>query len=124
MGNLMHKIALVEDDPTMLSLLQTLLQMEGFQVVQITPDKLDDFLEIIRSEKPDLTLMDVHLRQVSGVDLLKLLRQDPELKDTHVILSSGLDVRSQCQEAGADNFILKPYMPDDLIKIIRQAFES
>jgi CheY-like chemotaxis protein len=124
MGNLMHKIALVEDDPTMLSLLQTLLQMEGFQVVQITPDKLDDFLEIIRSEKPDLTLMDVHLRQVSGLDLLKLLRQDPELKNNHVILSSGLDVRSQCQEAGADNFILKPYMPDDLIKIIRQAFES
>jgi CheY-like chemotaxis protein len=117
----MHKVMIIEDDATMLSLLQTLLQMEGFEVIKVNQDKLGDLVEIARIEKPDVALIDVHLRQVSGFDLLKLLRQDPELKDVCVILSSGMDFTSECQAASADHFILKPYMPDDLIKLIRQA---
>jgi DNA-binding response OmpR family regulator len=120
----MHKVILIEDDPTMLSLLQTLLQMEGFDVVSVNPDQLSGFIDIVRTERPHLALIDVHLRQGSGYDLVRLLRQDPELKDIYVVLSSGMDVSSKALEAGADDFIMKPYMPDDLIHLIRRTMTS
>jgi CheY-like chemotaxis protein len=120
----MDKILVVEDDATMISLLQTLLQMEGFQVVTADQGNQEGILAAIEREKPALTLVDVHLRQVSGLDILKAVRQDQELKDIKIIMSSGMDFSAECFEAGADNFILKPYMPDELIKMIRQALAA
>ena len=115
------KLLLIEDDRTMLALLGTLLRFEGFEILQ--PKNEDDsifgILKLIRQEKPALVLLDVHLRQYNGIDLLHQIRQDKELAGLRVIMSSGMDVRERCREAGADDFILKPYMPDDLIKRIR-----
>ena len=116
----MNKIMLVEDDATMLSLLQTLLQMEGFKVSQVCADELEEIVLEIRQENPALILIDVHLRQISGLEILKQIRQDDELRDIFVLMSSGMDVGHKCLQAGADGFILKPYMPDELIKKIRE----
>jgi DNA-binding response OmpR family regulator len=116
----MNKIMLVEDDATMLSLLQTLLQMEGFEVSQVCADELEEIVLEIRQENPALILIDVHLRQISGLEILKQIRQDDELRDIFVLMSSGMDVGHKCLQAGADGFILKPYMPDELIKKIRE----
>ena len=116
----MNKIMLVEDDATMLSLLQTLLQMEGFKVNQVCADELEEIVLEIRQENPALILIDVHLRQISGLEILKQIRQDDELRDIFVLMSSGMDVGHKCLQAGADGFILKPYMPDELIKKIRE----
>jgi DNA-binding response OmpR family regulator len=115
------KLLLVEDDHTMLALLGTLLRFEGFEVLQprSEDDSIFGILKIIRQEKPALVLLDVHLRQFNGLDLLHQIRQEQELAGLRVIMSSGMDVSERCREAGADDFILKPYMPDDLIKRIR-----
>jgi DNA-binding response OmpR family regulator len=115
----MNKILLVEDDATMLSLLQTLLQMEGFEVSQVSEEELEGVISEIKREKPALALIDVHLRQLSGLEILKQIRQDAELKDIYVLMSSGMDVGHKCLQAGADGFILKPYMPDELIQKIQ-----
>jgi DNA-binding response OmpR family regulator len=113
------KVMLIEDDMTMLTLLGTLLTYEGYSVAKLDrDDDVDLILASIRKEKPDVILLDVHLRQISGFDLLHALRQDDELKHTYVVMSSGMDVQARCQREGADDFILKPYMPDDLIKKI------
>jgi DNA-binding response OmpR family regulator len=114
----MVKIMLVEDDETMLSLLQTLLRMEGFDVSQAKASDLERIVSEIKQEKPSLTLIDVHLRQISGLEILKMIRQDAELKELRVLMSSGMDVGHKCLQAGADGFLLKPYMPDELIKKI------
>jgi DNA-binding response OmpR family regulator len=109
----MSKIILVEDDDTMRSLLVTLLEYEGFQVIPF--NTAGDVLEILRREKPDALLMDVHLRETNGLDVLRQIRQDRELAQTKVLMSSGMDKRMGAIEAGADDFILKPYMPDELV---------
>jgi DNA-binding response OmpR family regulator len=115
------KLLLIEDDHTMLALLGTLLRFEGFEVIQpkYEDDSIHGVLKLIRQEKPALVLMDVHLRLYNGLDLLHQIRQEKELEGLRVIMSSGMDVHERCQEAGADDFILKPYMPDELIKRIR-----
>jgi len=108
----------------MLSLLQTLLQMEGFTVSQVSADEVEEIVSEIRQEEPELALIDVHLRQISGLEILKQIRQDAELKDLFVLMSSGMDVGYKCMQAGADGFILKPYMPDDLIRKIQEIINT
>lgn len=115
------KIFLIEDDLTMQALLQTYLQFEGFEVMlQNKEEKLDEVVANIRREMPDVVLLDVYLPQVNGFDLLAALREDPELKELRVVMTSGMDFNERCLREGANAFILKPYMPDDLVKTIRR----
>lgn len=107
---------LVEDDASMRAVLRTLLEIEGYEVALI-PDRiaLDGILQAIREAKPSVILLDVHLRDVSGFDVLQQLRAEPEIQTARVIMSSGMDVRDRCLAAGADDFLMKPYMPDELL---------
>ena len=112
------KVLLAEDDPTMIDLLKTLLKIEGFEVVTIL-DQPGNLLENMCKAKPDVVLMDVHLGELNGVDLVRQMRQIPELESVKVIMSSGMHKADECLAAGADDFLLKPYMPDELIRRLR-----
>jgi len=121
----MPKVMLIEDDDVMLSLLQTLLEYEGFQTVQLDGEgTVGEIVSRVRREKPELLLLDVHLRHLNGFDLLRKLRQDDELKSIRVLVSSGMELSTQSHLEGADGFILKPYMPDDLVGRIRDTLKA
>lgn len=120
----MSKIMLVEDDATMVSLLQTLLKMEGFQVVKMKDETLESIMSIVRQEEPDLALVDVHLKELNGFDILRNLLKERGPAGMGVVMSSGLECRSECLQYGADDFILKPYMPDDLIAVIHKTLQA
>ena len=118
----MVKVMLVEDDPTMSELLNTLLTMEGYDVNCSNGDQ--DILESAKKDDPDLIMMDVHLRigsgrEVNGFELLKKIRSDETLKCTKVIMSSGMDFRIKSAEEGANGFLLKPFMPEEMINLIK-----
>ena len=115
------KILLAEDDFTMVSLLKTLLKMEGFDVFSLHGD--DNVPEAIRQEKPDVLLMDVHLLNQSGLDILDEIRQAQDISETRVVMSSGANVKEECMSHGANGFLLKPYMPDELIALLKQAIK-
>ena len=114
----MPKIMLAEDDQTMVTLLETLLGMEGYQVVSLNVS--DDVFESVRREQPDVLLLDVHLPHVNGLDVLDQVRGNDETKDLKVVMTSGLNVEDECLESGANDFLLKPYMPDDLLDILKK----
>jgi CheY-like chemotaxis protein len=115
-ANQPHSVLLVEDDSTMQSVLSTLLELEGYQV-SLAPDRKGqaDLLEFIKSHQPDVMLLDVHLREANGVELLTELRRDPALAHVRVVMTSGMDFKDKCMQAGANDFLLKPYMPDELL---------
>lgn len=115
----MQKVALAEDDATMITLLKTLLKMEGFQPIPL--DANEDIVAGVMSHQPDILLMDVHLNNKNGIEELKKLRADPNGKNVRVVMVSGLDVREKCLAQGANAFLLKPFMPDDLIAALRGA---
>jgi CheY-like chemotaxis protein len=117
----MSTIMLAEDDLTMISLLKTLLGMEGYRVIAL--DINEDVYEAVRRERPDLLLMDVHLPHVSGLEVLDKLRADAEVKDTCVVMSSGMNLEAECLAHGADDFLLKPYMPDDLLDMLKRQLQ-
>ena len=122
--NQMRKVMVIEDDPCMVSLLTTLLNMEGFSVRTPKYNHMEGLLDAICDEHPQLALVDVNLSMGSGLDLVRNIRREPEIMDTSILMSSGLNLKKECIQAGADGFIMKPFMPDELIKLINKTIQK
>lgn len=114
----MPKILLAEDDRTMVILLNTLLKMEGYDVISL--DVHSDVASAVLQETPDAVLMDVHLGGQNGMDIVESIRKDPANASVNIVMTSGLNMRDECLERGADHFILKPFMPDELLKLLKK----
>jgi CheY-like chemotaxis protein len=114
----MSKVMIAEDDTTMVSLLKTLLKMEGFETVVL--DVTANVPEAIRKERPDVLVLDVHLSHRSGLEILDSIRSSNDIKNVRVVMSSGANVKEECMTHGANGFLLKPYMPDDLISLLKR----
>ena len=115
----MKKIFLAEDDPTMVTLLETLLKLEGFEVVSLDLTT-EDLLETLRADIPQALVLDVNLPNQSGLDIVRDMRKDATFKNTNVVMASGMNLKDECLASGANDFLLKPYMPDDLIAILQK----
>jgi DNA-binding response OmpR family regulator len=113
----MAKILLAEDDSTMVSLLKTLLKMEGFEVVAL--DVYSDIPAAVEREKPDALFMDVHLGEKSGMQVLQEIRENRDTGGVRVVMTSGLNVEEECLRLGANAFLQKPFMPDELISVLK-----
>jgi CheY-like chemotaxis protein len=114
----MAKVLIVDDDRTMVSLLKILLEMDGYEVVNVSIG--GQLLGKVRNENPDLILMDVFLADSDGTEILKQLRETSDIADVRVIMTSGMDLAEKCMDAGADAFLLKPYTPEQLMKSIQE----
>jgi CheY-like chemotaxis protein len=112
------KVFIIDDDRTMVYLLRTLLEMDGFEVAEVRD--WGAILETVQVENPDLVLMDYFLPDLDGLELLAQLRAEPKLAELRIIMSSGMDVSDQCIDAGADAFLLKPYTPEQLVEVIKE----
>lgn len=114
----MVKILLAEDDKTMVSLLKTLLKMEGFEVVAL--DVHSDVPAAVQREMPHALFMDVHLGEQSGLQILQTIRRNSDTANVRVVMTSGMNMKDECLKNGANAFLLKPFMPDDLISALKQ----
>ncbi len=115
----MKKILVVDDDITTRTLLKMLLEMEGFQTI-ISTMEIENIFNHIHNDEPDVLLIDVHLQNVSGIEIVKNIRQNPDRSGLRILMTSGMDVQDKCIEAGANGFLLKPFMPEELINWIKQ----
>jgi DNA-binding response OmpR family regulator len=115
------KVMVIEDDLNMFSLLQMLLEFEGYKVVFWEGgEEIQQIVDAVIREKPELILMDVHLRHLNGFEVLRSIRKKSELDQVRVLISSGVDMTEKSHQEGADGFILKPFMPDELVDMIGQ----
>ncbi len=73
----------------------------------------------IMEPQPDLILMDINLPGTNGLSLLGMIRATEDIKNTKIIMSSGSDRKQESLQAGANSFLMKPYMPDDLIRMVK-----
>ena len=117
----MSRIMLVDDDRTMVALLQTLLELDGYEVIQ--PADFGDLTGSIKESHPSVVLMDVFLNSADGIELLREIRGDSELAGIPVVMTSGMDVSDQCKDAGASAFVLKPYDPEELASVLREQLQ-
>jgi len=104
----MATIALLDDNLDSCRFLQRLLEFAGHVAVAVPGGPAA--VEFLRRIKPDLLLLDVSMPQLSGIEVLKLLRREPELAELAVVMLSGindLDVQAQAFELGALDYIVK-----------------
>lgn len=108
-------VVVVEDDPSVRALLQTLLSAEGYAVATAS-DGLAG-LEEVTSTHPALVLLDLVMPDLGGARVLQELRDDPELEDIPVIVVTGkVDaVPSMRDLLGEDNVFLKPFAVGELL---------
>ncbi|HAS09669.1 MAG TPA: hypothetical protein DCS55_03995 [Acidimicrobiaceae bacterium] len=109
-------VLVVEDDPTILQLLEVNFEMEGYIVLRAEDG--EQGLAVARESRPDVIVSDVMMPKMSGLELVRALKAANDTKAIPVILLSakaqGADVRLGL-EAGADDYVTKPFEPLDLI---------
>jgi DNA-binding response OmpR family regulator len=109
-------VLLVEDDPVILRLLEVNFELEGFGVL-LARDGAEG-IDLAVSEQPDLVISDIMMPNVSGIELVTVLKADERTASIPIILLSAkaqsADVKAG-MEAGADDYVTKPFEPLDLV---------
>ncbi len=111
-----HSLLLVDDDLEILTLLKAKLGKEPYDI--FTASEGESALNIVRTQKPDLVILDVNLPGLSGLDICRSLRADKETMDIPIIMLSGRGeeiARVLGLEFGADDYVTKPFNAQELI---------
>jgi CheY-like chemotaxis protein len=110
-------VLICEDDPALREFLRVALD-GNFRFAET--DNGLEAVELTRTLRPDAVLLDVMLPGQSGLEALRLIRADAELKDTRVVVMTAFsDVRpSDIEAAGADRFLSKPFDPLELVQAV------
>lgn len=110
------KILVIDDEEHILELLKFNLELSGFDVCVST--EANQTIELIGREKPDLLLLDWMLPKISGIDILKKIRQDEDIYDLPVIMLTAKNMENdkiQGLNVGADDYITKPFSIKELM---------
>lgn len=113
----MSKILLVDDDVDLAELLKTKLNSEGHDV--ITTYTGDGAFELAKEVKPDIALLDIMLPGVTGYQICRRIRKDPELYSMGVLMLTALGEEPEVLhglEQGADDYLVKPFKLDRLVE--------
>ncbi|MCF0038490.1 MULTISPECIES: response regulator transcription factor [Dyadobacter] len=117
------KVLVVDDDSDIVELLEYNLIKEGYSVVTASNGK--KAIEIAKTFIPDLILLDIMMPQLDGIETGRILRSNPEIKNTYILF---LTARSEeysevaAFDVGADDYITKPIKPRALMSRINALF--
>ena len=116
----MTRILAVDDEPHILKLVSFSLSSKGFDVIEAS-DGLTA-VEIAEREQPDLILLDVMMPVLDGYEACRRLKANPATKDIPVVMLSAKSQKAEQAiglEAGALDYICKPFTPKDLVEQVR-----
>ncbi len=116
------KVLVVDDNQVMLNLLKTLLELEGGEAITVA--RVESIIPTAREVEPDLIMLDFHLAGRDSMEILRQIKSDERLQDIPVIVASGMDRADAARKMGADDFILKPFRPSELIERFRALIEK
>ena len=111
-----HRILVVDDESDVNELLEYKLEQKGYRVATLN-DPLD-FIVKVREFEPDLMLLDIMMPELSGIQLCRIVRADPSMKDIPVIFLSArgeVEDRIKGLEAGAEDYLSKPFSINELL---------
>jgi len=115
--NKKEKILVLDDDPDIGTMIKMMLEYKGYSVT--VSDRAEQANEILKTDEVDLIIMDMLLSGVNGTDLCSELKKDSSLAHTPVIMiSAHPNAKEICLQAGADEFISKPFDMQDILSKI------
>lgn len=114
-------ILVVEDNPWNARLIEDILETLNYKVLEAYNG--ENGIEIARREQPGLILMDVMLPGINGIEVVKMLKNDPEVAHIPVIAltaSSSQEVERRCLEAGCVAYMTKPFTKKVLTEMVKK----
>jgi CheY-like chemotaxis protein len=123
------KILVVDDEPGLVTYLETLLQDNGYATISATDSQAG--FQLLKSERPDLVTLDISMPEKSGVRFYRDLKEDPELAKTPVIIITAVTgyggdpepfksfISTRKQIPPPEGFIAKPVNQDELLKTVK-----
>jgi two-component system response regulator VicR len=116
------KILCIEDEPQMIDLMRLILETQGYQVVATQGGQ--EGLDMMRSEQPDLVLLDIMMPEMDGGDVRHHMQQDAQLSRIPVIVvtakAAPIDKVLWMNVAQVDDYVTKPFGPDDLLASVER----
>ncbi len=120
-----QRILIVDDEPHIRRLLATRLQVEGYDVEEACDG--EEGLRTLPGFRPDLVILDLMMPGASGLEVLSMIRADPERRGLPVIIltAKGQDSdRDLALAGGASDFVTKPFSPNKLLARIREILDA
>lgn len=115
------RVLITEDEPNIIESLTFILKRAGYEVSSVLDGEAA--VRRLRSDPPDIMILDVMLPRMNGFEILKLIKSDPYLKSLPVMILTAKGQahdRHRAEEIGADAFVTKPFSNRDIIDKIRQ----
>lgn len=118
-----EKILVIEDDEETAEFIKETLNLEGYEPIVALNGR--DGLNKVREESPSLILLDLNLPDIDGIDVCKTVKGDVDTRQVPIIVLTArvtTDEKVNGLEAGADDYIVKPFSPRELIARIKAIF--
>lgn len=118
------KVLIVDDEPYILKSLAYIFKKNGFRIATA----IDGYEAIDRARafRPDVVFLDLMLPRIDGFEVCRTIKRDPALSTIHVILLTAKGQESDKEagyEAGADDFVTKPFSPHKVLEKVRELFD-
>ena len=119
-----RKILVVDDDPTMVKLINVNLKLNNYSVIEATSG--EQALDVLSKESLDLVVLDIMMPGVDGWEVLRRIRGSAETQEMPVILVTAKTQDSDVirgWELGADEYVIKPFNPLLLVEVIKMVLD-
>src|SRR5882672_1205416 len=120
MTSMSTRVLVVEDDPDIAEVVARYLEKAGFQATRVSSGR--DALDAVRAKAPDLIVLDVMLPHVDGLEVCRLLRANEHTATIPIIMLTARADESERivgLEIGADDYLAKPFSPNELVARVR-----
>ncbi len=115
------KLLIADDEPAVRALVHATLEDDGYLILEAADGM--EALEVSRSERPRLVLLDITMPRLDGIEVCRRLKKDPDTREIVVVM-----LTAQAQErdrhrglaAGADDYFTKPFSPLALLKMVEE----
>lgn len=117
----MSKVIVIDDEPFILMMIEDKLKKAKIDVTTLRESR--NALEVIKKVKPELVILDWMMPELSGIDLCRMIKADPELKDIPIFMltAKGQDSDElQSMQCGVSRYITKPFSPKSLLEMVQE----
>jgi DNA-binding response OmpR family regulator len=121
----MAKIVIAEDEPDIRELIAFALRFAGHEV--ISGANGEEGYELAKKEQPDLVMLDVRMPKMTGYEACQRIKSEPGTAHIPVVFLSAKGQESEIEQgiaAGAEEYLLKPFAPDQLVERIRAILQK
>jgi two-component system alkaline phosphatase synthesis response regulator PhoP len=117
------KILIADDNENIRDALTYLLEDEGYELM-LAKDGADA-LRKVRERKPDILFLDIMMPEINGYDVCRTIKNDPDLKSIYIIMLTAkgqVAEQERGKDVGADEYIVKPFSPMEILAKVKQHF--